>query len=77
LATAPANVTIPAEVVYVVETGIAKSANPNKRREQLAKLLGIVTVLPFNVTYRLVRVIGPSACAFRPDQPSRRVRAAS
>ena len=49
LATAPANVTIPAVVVYEVQTGIAKSTNPNKRREQMGELLDIVTVLPFDV----------------------------
>ena len=49
LATAPANIAIPAVVVYEVETGIAKSTNPNKRTEQLAELLDIVTVLPFDV----------------------------
>jgi len=49
LATAPANIAIPAVVVYEVEAGIAKSTNPNKRSEQLAELLDIVTVLPFDV----------------------------
>ena len=49
LATAPADVMIPAVVVYEIETGIAKSTDPNKRREQLAELLDTVTVLPFDV----------------------------
>jgi tRNA(fMet)-specific endonuclease VapC len=49
LATAPADVMIPAVVVYEIETGIAKSTDQSKRREQLAELLDIVTVLPFDV----------------------------
>jgi tRNA(fMet)-specific endonuclease VapC len=49
LATAPADVMIPAVVVYEIETGIAKSTDPNTRREQLAELLDTVTVLPFDV----------------------------
>jgi len=49
LATAPADVMIPAVVVYEIETGIAKSTEPDKRKEQLAELLDIVTVLPFDV----------------------------
>ncbi len=49
LATAPADVMIPAVVVYEIETGIAKSTEPDKRKEQLAELLDTVTVLPFDV----------------------------
>ena len=49
LATPPAEVTIPAVVVYEIETGIAKSTDPNKRKGQLAELLNAVTVLPFDV----------------------------
>jgi tRNA(fMet)-specific endonuclease VapC len=49
LATAPADVMIPAVVVYEIETGIAKSNEPDKRKEQLAELLDTVTVLPFDV----------------------------
>jgi tRNA(fMet)-specific endonuclease VapC len=49
LATAPADVMIPAVVVYEIETGIAKSTDQSKRREQLAELLDTVTVLPFDV----------------------------
>ncbi len=48
LATPPAEVTIPAVVVYEIETGIAKSTDPNKRKGQLAELLNAVTVLPFD-----------------------------
>jgi tRNA(fMet)-specific endonuclease VapC len=36
-------------VVYEIETGIAKSTDQSKRREQLAELLDTVTVLPFDV----------------------------
>jgi tRNA(fMet)-specific endonuclease VapC len=49
LATAPADVMIPAVVVFEIETGIAKSTEPDKRKEQLAELLDTVTVLPFDV----------------------------
>lgn len=49
LATSPANVALPAIVVYELETGIAKSSDPAKRRKQLDLLLRAVTVLPFGV----------------------------
>ena len=49
LATAPADVMIPAVVVFEIETGIAKSTEPDKRKEQLAELLDTVSVLPFDV----------------------------
>ncbi len=49
LATAPAEVVIPAIVVYEIETGIAKSTDPDKRTRQLAELLDAVTVLPFDL----------------------------
>ena len=49
LAKAPADVMIPAVVVYEIETGIAKSTDPTKRRKQLAELLDTVAVLPFDV----------------------------
>ena len=48
LATPPAAVRIPAIVVYELETGIAKSNEPEKRRVQLAELLDVVTILPFD-----------------------------
>ncbi|MBK1727076.1 PIN domain-containing protein [Halorhodospira neutriphila] len=48
LATAPASILIPAVVVYELETGIAKSSEPDKRRGQLDELLDTVTVLPFD-----------------------------
>ena len=49
LATPPADVMIPAVVVYEIETGIAKSTDPDKRKGQLAELLDAVTVLPFDI----------------------------
>lgn len=48
LATAPAEIAIPAIVVYEIETGIAKSAEPARRRAQFDALLGLVTTLPFD-----------------------------
>lgn len=50
LATPPAEVAIPAVSVYELEVGIAKSAQPAKRRRQLDELLKVVTVLPFERT---------------------------
>lgn len=50
LATAPAEIAIPAVTVYEIETGIAKSAEPAKRRAQFDALLGLVTILPFDHT---------------------------
>ncbi|MCB9698685.1 MAG: type II toxin-antitoxin system VapC family toxin [Alphaproteobacteria bacterium] len=49
LATAPADIAVPAVVVYELETGIAKSSHAAKRRDQLDRLLGVVSVLPFGV----------------------------
>jgi tRNA(fMet)-specific endonuclease VapC len=43
----PADVGVPAIVLFELETGIAKSLQPDKRRGQLAQLLDVVTVLPF------------------------------
>ena len=43
----PTQVAIPSVVVHEVETGIAKSAEPGKRREQLQALLDAGRVLPF------------------------------
>ncbi|ADC72036.1 PilT protein domain protein [Thioalkalivibrio sp. K90mix] len=50
LATAPADIQVPAVVVYELQTGIAKSSEPDKRQQQLAELLDVVTVLPFDRT---------------------------
>lgn len=46
LATPPADIAIPAVVVYELETGIAKSSEPTKRRSQLDQLLQVVATLP-------------------------------
>lgn len=45
---APADIGIPIVVVYELETGIAKSQQPKKRREQLEKLLNVTSILPFD-----------------------------
>lgn len=50
LETAPSEVAVPAIVVYEIETGIAKSTEPQKRRRQLDQLLELVTILPFDRT---------------------------
>lgn len=44
----PSEVGIPIIVVYEIETGIAKSAQPRKRLGQFARLLSAVRVLPFD-----------------------------
>jgi tRNA(fMet)-specific endonuclease VapC len=49
LATSPAAIGVPALVVYELETGIAKSSDPAKRRGQLDQLLEVVAVLPFGL----------------------------
>lgn len=49
LATPPTDIALPAVVVFELETGIAKSSEPAKRRGQLDALLQVVTVLPFGV----------------------------
>lgn len=46
LATPPAQIAIPAVVLYELETGIAKSSDPVRRRAQLDRLLSVVSVLP-------------------------------
>lgn len=45
---APADIGIPALVVFELQTGIAKSASPKKRTKQLESLLDAVEVLPFS-----------------------------
>lgn len=49
LSTAPKEVAIPAVVVYELEVGTTKMANPRKRRQQLNEILAVTTVLPFGV----------------------------
>lgn len=48
LGTAPSQIAIPSVVLYEIETGIAKSNQPQTRRSQLGELLEVVTVLPFD-----------------------------
>jgi tRNA(fMet)-specific endonuclease VapC len=45
----PHQIALPAIVVYELETGIAKSTQPDKRRAQLDELLNGVTVFPFDL----------------------------
>ena len=47
LAKAPGDVLLPAVVLYELETGIAKSQAPAKRREQLNELLKVIQIIPF------------------------------
>ena len=49
LETPHAEVAIPAVVLYELEVGLAKSASPQKRREQLSRFLDTVSILPFGV----------------------------
>ena len=46
-ATRPADVRLPAVVLYELEVGIARSTSPEKRRAQLAELLSVVDLLVF------------------------------
>ena len=44
----PARIAVPAIVLFELETGIAKSAAPERRQAQLAALVDVVTVLDFD-----------------------------
>lgn len=46
--TRPADVAMSAVSLYEIEVGIAKSAQPTKRRKQLDTFLAVVSVLPFD-----------------------------
>ena len=48
LKTPPAEVAVPSVVVYEIETGIRKSAQPEKRTQQLSALLDAARVLSFD-----------------------------
>ena len=48
LATAPAEMAIPAVVLYELEIGIAQSSQASKRRAQLEELVSVVTILSFD-----------------------------
>ena len=45
---APADIAIPAIVIFELQTGIAKSASSRKRTQQLKSLTEAVKVLPFS-----------------------------
>ena len=45
--TPPADVRLPAVVLYELEVGIARSTAPQRLRSQLAELLAVVDLLPF------------------------------
>lgn len=47
LKTPPQEIAIPAITLHELETGIAKSSSPEKRRAQLDDLISLLTVLPF------------------------------
>jgi tRNA(fMet)-specific endonuclease VapC len=47
LARAPAEVALPAVVLYELEVGVAQSRSPDRRRQQLDTLLEATRVLPF------------------------------
>ena len=49
LATPPSQIAIPTVVLYELETGLAKSSDPTRRRAQLDRMLEVVTVLPFGL----------------------------
>ncbi len=49
LATPPADIALPAVVVFELETGIAKSTEAARRRAQFDALLQVVAVLPFGI----------------------------
>lgn len=44
----PQAICIPSVVLYELEVGIAKSAQPSRRRKQLDTLLSVVTILDFD-----------------------------
>ncbi len=45
----PRDIAIPSIVLYELETGLAKSISPEKRRKQLDRLTELVTILPLGV----------------------------
>jgi tRNA(fMet)-specific endonuclease VapC len=47
LQTSPRDIAIPSIALYELEVGIAKSASPARRSEQLALFVSVVSVLPF------------------------------
>ncbi|MEZ5537148.1 MAG: type II toxin-antitoxin system VapC family toxin [Thiolinea sp.] len=47
LSHSPQDILLPAVVLYEIETGLAKSDNPDKRRGQLAELLAVIQLVEF------------------------------
>jgi len=43
----PRNISLPAIVLFELETGIAKSSSPEKRSVQLRDLLSAISIIPF------------------------------
>lgn len=54
LAQAPGDILLPAIVLYELETGIAKSQAPAKRRDQLNELLKVIQIIPFDAKAALI-----------------------
>ncbi|WP_333607344.1 type II toxin-antitoxin system VapC family toxin [Arsukibacterium sp.] len=48
LAKSPGDILLPAVVLYELETGIAKSQAPARRRDQLNELLKVIQIIPFD-----------------------------
>jgi tRNA(fMet)-specific endonuclease VapC len=44
----PVEIAIPSVVVYELEFGTLRSNDPERRRKELARLLGIISILPFD-----------------------------
>lgn len=49
LTTSPADIAIPSIVIFELETGIAKSSQPEKRRQQLDALLSQTNIMAFGI----------------------------
>lgn len=64
-ATRPADVAMSAVSLYEIEVGIAKSAQPGKRRKQLDTFLAVVAVCPFD------RSVARTAAEVRADVENR------
>jgi len=44
----PRDIAIPSIVLYELEVGLAKSTEPEKRRQQLGTLIGLIAILPLD-----------------------------
>ncbi len=67
----PAEIAIPAVVVYELEFGTMRSSDPERRRKELERLLGAISVLPFddraaNLAAKLRYDLGQSGIAVGP-----------